>query len=133
MKKFLLIFLFIPALVLQAMPPPDDGLLIFNGQEMVYTVDEAVFNVQVIQGIEAQEVAWDIIGNAELFQSREFFAEEIGSIELRNWENATVLYGNLESLYKPPSATQKEKFLTNDFKFFLDRQHCNYGYPFSAN
>lgn len=135
MKKLLFFISFLFMTVCYAAPPPDVGGS-FVHEELSIVADQDVLNVIVDvpdQGIEAQEVAFNYIGNdCYLFSVNEIIAETVMEIKFAELR-AIASTLEMSELYKPPSNNTICGVLINRSDFLTDMQHSNFGYPFTAN
>lgn len=134
MKKFLVLISLLFVTVCYAAPPPDFGPTDMNGTELVATQDavDLVLDVEAVQVQSAQEVAFDYIGYS-LSPSGEAITEQTVAVRANEMPVLLSTYGIKESDKPPLLLIAGNSALNNESDFLIDRQHSNYGYPFSAN
>lgn len=131
MKKLLILISFLFVTVCYAAPPPNGGGNLAYETEMVSVQDEPVtvdVAVYTMQRIEAQEVAYSYIGNADLFTGT------------ANEYEATLKFAELPVInndYRLSASNKPPSFdITKDgvkMLVALNKQHSNFGYPLTAD
>lgn len=119
MKRILIFMFFSFSVVCFASPPPVPDVVAENFQFV--PPDE----IQSIQTIDVQEVAFVYLGNFEMACYQCYIFEPVAKLEF----SAMVMDDNYfvagNKLKKPPS--------NQNLMAAVNKQHSNYGYPFSAN
>jgi hypothetical protein len=120
MKKFLIFMMLAFSVVMYASPPP-----VPEAQtEQVQFAPPGDF--VTVQTIDVQEVAFVYLGNFELAGYQEYMIEPVAKLEFPELAMDDDYFAFSQEINKPPS-TQALNGLT------INRQHCNYGYPFTGN
>ncbi|MFW5831264.1 MAG: hypothetical protein ACOCVA_03375 [Prolixibacteraceae bacterium] len=134
MKKFLILLSLFFVTVCYAAPPPDAGAGADLQSVPQYDTQD-VLNVVIDvpeTGIEAQEVAFAYIGDIEIAAGTELNAEPVTDIGVADIP-AILITPEVEEMNKPPSYNSICGAINNHWKIRTNRQHSNYGYPFTAN
>jgi hypothetical protein len=120
MKKFLIFMMLAFSVVMYASPPPVPEVI----TEQVQFAPPGEF--QTVQAVEVQEVAFVYLGNFELASYREYATEPVAKLEFPELVMDDNYFAFAQELNKPPS-----NLILNGLT--INKQHCNYGYPFTAN
>lgn len=120
MKKFLIFMMLAFSVVMYASPPPVPEVI----TEQVQFSPPGEF--QTVQAVEVQEVAFVYLGNFELASYQEYILEPVAKLEFPVMVMNDYLFVFAHNLNKPPS-TQALSGLT------INKQHSNFGYPFTGN
>lgn len=129
MKKILFMISLLFATVCYAAPPPDPVPIVAD--DIGFVVDQLQEVDVTVYTFEALEVAEVDIGNAVAVSAGYDVFIEFESILALSERSITFIHVNLSELWKPPLLCINEA--GNNNQTFQDRQHSNYGYPFTAN
>lgn len=130
MKRVFFLIAFLFSVICYAGPPPGDTEKLAPETEMGFVFDVSINVPAIVQGIEAQEVAYCYIGNPEVFT---------GTANYCNENTATLMFANLPvinndtrltALNKPPSFSRNAEV---KMLVALNKQHSNFGYPLTAD
>lgn len=120
MKKFLIFMMLAFSVVMYASPPPVPEVI----TEQVQFAPPGEF--QTIQAVEVQEVAFVYLGKFELAGYQEYAIEPVAKLEFPVMVMNDYLFAFAYNLNKPPSNQNLNGLPIN-------KQHCNFGYPFTGN
>jgi uncharacterized secreted protein with C-terminal beta-propeller domain len=119
MKKFLIFMMLAFSVVMYASPPPVPEVI----TEQVQFSPPGEF--QTIQAVEVQEVAYVYLGDFEMASYQEFIIEPVAKLEFPVMVMNDNYFAFAQELNKPPSIL--------NLNGAINKQHSNYGYPFTAN
>jgi hypothetical protein len=120
----ILIFMFLAfSIVCFASPPPVPDVVAENFQFV--PPDE----IQSIQTIDVQEVAFVYLGNFEMAGNQAEYFEPVQKLIIPVAKITDVNYFRMNEQNKPPAVTRDLQVLN----FNPDKQHSNYNYPLPAN
>ncbi len=117
MKKFLIFMMLAFSVVMYASPPPVPDFI----TEQIQFAPPGEF-----QTIDVQEVAFVYLGNFELTSFQEYAFDPVAKLEFPVMVMNDYLFAFAYNLNKPPSIQ-----ILNELT--INKQHCNYGYPFTGN
>ena len=119
MKRIFTFLLFAFSVVCFASPPPVPDVVAENFQFV--PPDE----IQSIQTIDVQEVAFVYLGNFEMACYQCYIFEPVAKLEFPELVMIDNYFAFAQELNKPPSNTNLNRV--------INKQHSNYGYPLPAN
>jgi hypothetical protein len=120
MRKFLIFMMLAFSVVMYASPPPVPEVIT---EQTCFSPPGDFVTVQIV---DVQEVAFVYLGKFELAGYQEYMIEPVARLEFPELLMDDDYFAFVDDKNKPPS-TQALNGLT------INKQHCNYGYPFTGN
>jgi hypothetical protein len=130
MKKFLIFMMLAFSVVMYASPPSVPEVITeqiqFSPPGEFQTVQEFDLDSPDSYRDRGQEVAFVYLGNFELASYQEYIIDPVAKLEFPELVIDNYLFAFADDMIKPPSNKNLNELLIN-------KQHSNYGYPFTGN